>query len=407
MAFCKRILIIPFIFLFLLLTIVIVGATEPVWGDLNSDCYVNTTDVVVLRRHIAGGYHISLNEWNADVNEDGQLDTTDVVLLRRYIAGGYDITLKPSAQKCEHIQVVDKAAAPSYTQTGLTEGSHCELCGFVFSEQQIIDMKEVGYSHFSLDDFYLAFEDLTVHADVYESIFDNSTFAWLKKLHETTGATVSCYCFYQNTDASFTLDMVPAIFASEFQANKDWLRFGFHAKKQGINYANASAETAQKDYEQTIQALIRITGGTECIDRMPRLHNFAGSLAACRGMQDAECRAVGFLAAIAASDGTPRQSYYLNDENNLFIFEHDYFYDRTNQVHFVRTQDGGMIFNIGKLIGSSEYANLNTYVEFFTHENQLTDGTKAAYISAYRQLKNTHMPIFWMDIFKSFTVDCW
>ena len=376
-----------------------VDALNTLWCDLNADDYINTTDIVMLRRYVAGGYGIILNEWRADVNEDGQLNTTDVVIMRRYVAGGYDVELKPLAQNCNHAPVVDHAIAPSYTQAGLTEGSHCSLCGAVFLEPTTIPIKNLGYSHFSLDDFYLAFEDLTIHVEEYDSIFDNATFAWLKTFHETTGATVSCYCFYQNSDASFNLDMVPSKYALEFQENSDWLRFGFHAVKQGVNYANASAETAKQAYEQTIQALIRITGGTQCIDRMPRLHNFAGSLEACYGMQSALCGAKGFLAAISASNGVPRQSYYLNEDNNMFVYSHDYFYDAITQFHFVRTQDGNRVFAIGTLVGSSEYADLNTYVEFFTHENQLTDGTKSSYMNAYKQLKRTHTPVFWMDIF--------
>ena len=264
----------------------------------------------------------------------------------------------------------------------------------------IVSLNATKYSHFSLDDFYLAFQDLTTNADTYTSIFDNETFAWLKELHEATGATISCYCFYQDAATpTFTLDDVPTKYATEFQANKDWLRFGFHALYQGINYASATAETAKAAYETTITALVKITGSTQCIDRMPRLHNFAGSLEACQGMRDALCGAKGFLAAISASDGTARQSYYLDETLNSYIFIHDYLYDVTNQLHFVRTQDGGMVYKTSNLIKDINYALLGTYVEFFTHENQLTTGTKSAFKSAYKNLMTTHRPIFWMDIF--------
>ena len=63
-------------------------------GDLNGDFFVNTTDVVVLRRYIAGGYEVSIIESMTDLNGDGYINTTDVVTLRRYIAGGYGIVLK-------------------------------------------------------------------------------------------------------------------------------------------------------------------------------------------------------------------------------------------------------------------------------------------------------------------------
>lgn len=63
-------------------------------GDLNGDSQVNSTDVILLRRFIAGGYSVSINEDAADVNADGMLNSSDVILIRRYIAGGYGVELK-------------------------------------------------------------------------------------------------------------------------------------------------------------------------------------------------------------------------------------------------------------------------------------------------------------------------
>ncbi len=40
--------------------------------------------------------------------------------------------------KLGHTEVIDKAVAPSCTETGLTEGSHCETCGEVLTAQQEI-----------------------------------------------------------------------------------------------------------------------------------------------------------------------------------------------------------------------------------------------------------------------------
>ena len=66
-------------------------------GDLNADGLITATDVVLLRRYIAGGYGVMINESAADLNLDGMITATDVVILRRYIAGGYGIELPQRA----------------------------------------------------------------------------------------------------------------------------------------------------------------------------------------------------------------------------------------------------------------------------------------------------------------------
>ena len=63
-------------------------------GDANSDTEVDVKDVIAIRRHIAGGYSITINEAAANVNGDALVDVKDAIAIRRYIAGGYDVELK-------------------------------------------------------------------------------------------------------------------------------------------------------------------------------------------------------------------------------------------------------------------------------------------------------------------------
>ncbi len=63
-------------------------------GDVNGDGRINTTDITLIRRYLAGGYNTEIITKAADVNKDGRVNTTDITLIRRYLAGGYDVELK-------------------------------------------------------------------------------------------------------------------------------------------------------------------------------------------------------------------------------------------------------------------------------------------------------------------------
>lgn len=193
-------------------------------GDLDGDKIVNSRDVIFARRHIVGGYEQRINVAAADVNNDLKVDSADVILMRRYIAGGYGVTLKQSRMKtgsdageshehsfeaiaahsptctepgntaywfCEscgkyyndplgtieiqlsetvieaagHLPVIDHAVAPTRTSTGLTEGSHCSVCGEIITQQQVIPILEADEFCITYDvangDSYIASQAIT------------------------------------------------------------------------------------------------------------------------------------------------------------------------------------------------------------------------------------------------------
>lgn len=184
-------------------------------GDLNGDQKVNSGDIILLRRHVAGGYAQTINEAAGDVNNDGKKNSGDIILIRRYIAGGYGVVLMPSGPQCSHeltahaykaqtctedgniaywscskcsklfsdanatgvvtqsntvlaatghTVVIDVAVEATYTSTGLTEGKHCSVCSEVLLAQEVIpvlqkDEYSINYYIYGNDD-YLASLDI-------------------------------------------------------------------------------------------------------------------------------------------------------------------------------------------------------------------------------------------------------
>ena len=164
------------------------------------------------------GFNVTINVSAADVNDDGNLDPRDLVLIAKYISDGcttdpegFNVILKPATPKCAHnmqateaktatctedgniaywyctecekyfsnesgtaeidqadtvlektghAEAIDQAVAPTYTSTGLTEGSHCSVCNEVLTAQEEIPMlQKTEYSvtyHIANNDTYLA-----------------------------------------------------------------------------------------------------------------------------------------------------------------------------------------------------------------------------------------------------------
>ncbi len=111
-------------------------------GDLNEDGLVNTTDVVLLRRYVAGGYGVSIKEVAADVNDDGILNTTDVVRIRRFVAdgctydiNGYGVKLLFPTPKCAHTMEAISYKAATCTEDGNISYYHCIACDKYFNNE--------------------------------------------------------------------------------------------------------------------------------------------------------------------------------------------------------------------------------------------------------------------------------
>ena len=245
--------------------------------------------------------------------------------------------------------------------------------------KQAQEYPEDDYSiHISFDDVVASITNLSTNT--YESLFDEPFFGWLQDLHREYGAKFSLYVYNLSK-----LSAVPDTYKEEFFDARHWLKFGLHAKTPGHNYASDTYDNAQKDWNTLVTNIIRITGSHQSIDRIPRLHNFAGNLESVKGMRDAKCGALGFLGA-----DDKRLSYHLTEEQNSILINKSKFEDTENGLTIYRTNYRGEFLNavdgmyekMESFLSNYSYADCFRPFVWFTHESyiyknsELTDYSK-------------------------------
>ena len=108
------------------------------YGDLNGDKKINTMDVILLSRYIAGGYNVTIDTRAADFNADSKLNTMDVILVSRYIAGGYGVEPpagRPTVSEKHNLSKVEFKAA-TCTEDGHMAYWVCADCEKYFSDAE-------------------------------------------------------------------------------------------------------------------------------------------------------------------------------------------------------------------------------------------------------------------------------
>lgn len=223
------------------------------------------------------------------------------------------------------------------------------------------------FAHFSFDDCTF-WDDITQNASTYTSAFDNPFLSDLKTLHQNYGIKFTLFCFIQNGTASIA--NVTNKFASEFSANKDWLRFGFHGTTDSETFTNADPATVLGYYNTFVNGIYQMTGDYECIDRVVRTSSFSGSANVCKTLRDANCGLSGFLC-----NDNNAGSYYLSSDQNTYINARCKLFDNDIQLTFIksltRLESTAMTVSV---LNGIEYQNRLPLYEFFTHQTLWTAG---------------------------------
>lgn len=126
---------------------------------INNNCTIDDNSNTIYRTTVIVGYPNSTAQEFAKANsrtfqeiigqcpECGSYDLSREIIDASCTTGGYhEFTCADCGHKFTdnhsnplgHTTVIDEAVAPSCTQTGLTAGSHCSVCGEVFVAQEIV-----------------------------------------------------------------------------------------------------------------------------------------------------------------------------------------------------------------------------------------------------------------------------
>ena len=115
----------------------------------------------------------------------------------------------------------------------------------------------------SVDDNILAFQDIALHADEYDSIFDNEYFNMYRRLHEEYGVKFHFNLFYTTPlRGGFNLSQFPDKYKDEWLSVRDWLTLSFHshADSPANPYINSAYDDVYRDCKQVMDEIERFAG---------------------------------------------------------------------------------------------------------------------------------------------------
>ena len=223
--------------------------------------------------------------------------------------------------------------------------------------------------HLSIDDTIQCFR--YIKENNVNSIFEEPTFAWLRKLHESYGVVTTCFVFYE--DKGFSLaDMPDSNWKAEFEVNSDWLRFAFHTRNKNTTYKTMPIA---QDYEMVMQELDRIVG-KRSIDHIIRLQSYQGSYSNIKALTKMNSHPIKGL--LTADDNRP--NYYLDEKQRDYIYCHDVMKDDDLGIVFISTDiRAENVANCNKKIlefSTESWNNQLGVLEIFTHEWALNTDVK-------------------------------
>ena len=210
--------------------------------------------------------------------------------------------------------------------------------------------------HISYDDVYLVLNELIENQETYSSIFQCHEFAALKSLHEQYGAIFTLYVYEQVGD--YSISNVPVKYKDEFNANSDWLKFGYHGISPEYPIFNESISLEQFIISyNSVRNAVYSFAGEDSYSNVIRLSYFSGTNNMISYLQDQ-----GISTLLCADDG--RISYNLNENESKLLSLNGVYYK--NNMTYLKTD---MRYeNCKGIIIRLTSQSIETPLVIFTHE---------------------------------------
>ncbi len=155
---------------------------------------------------------------------------------------------------------------------------------------------------FTVDDNIRFLQELT--EGNYDSLFDHPYLGMYKRLHEEYALKVQLNLFYETAD--FALSRMTDRYRNEWQANTDWLRLSFHAKRETVRPYEASGyDEVFADCQAVHREILRFAGNAS-LARTTTIHYCRTTKEGVSALRD--CGVVGLL-GLYGSKEAPYTSY--------------------------------------------------------------------------------------------------
>ncbi|MGI6562613.1 MAG: hypothetical protein ACOX3Q_08655 [Clostridia bacterium] len=191
---------------------------------------------------------------------------------------------------------------------------------------------------FSLDDNIWCFQNLAKRQRDYKSLFEDPYLNLIKTMHDKYGTKFHLNIYYECPEfGGFNLTQMPDKFKSEWAYHSDWLRLSFHANANLPDrpYIRGTFDQVKLEHERVADEIIRFAGEEAFSRLVTTVHWGDATLETVRALRS--CGVKAFVGSFRYHDpDNVSIRYYLNAEQCALLNIYGFYYDKQEDVYFVR-----------------------------------------------------------------------